>query len=101
MSDVKKDLDRSNNYCVRKFLNDDKSSSTGFAIAYHGSVDWSSSNLDKQTFLQIGDCHQIIKLHRSESDTFEDFIDKMKKLKDVVNDFIVYLEKEKRLNDKN
>lgn len=40
----------------------------------------------------ISDCHSTIRLHKSEYDTEMEFIEKMKKLRGAIDNFIEYLE---------
>lgn len=81
-------------YCKREWLNLQDSPSTGSVVAYDGIVkDWEGEY--RSTFLQIGDCFGKVKLHKASYDTMEDFIEKMKKLRTIIDEFIDHLEETK------
>lgn len=46
-------------------------------------------------FVSISDCYQSARLHLTEDDTIEDFILKLKKLRNGLSDFIDHLERNK------
>lgn len=81
-------------YCKRKWLNAVESPSTGSVVAYDGMVKDSGGEY-RSTFLQIGDCYGKVKLHKASYDTMDDFIEKMKKLRTTIDEFIAHLEKYK------
>ena len=78
-------------YNKRTGLNKPGSPSTGNVVAFDGVTAWKGVNV-KDTFLSISDCNNSIRLHRIDDDSTEDFIDKMKLLKDEIEQFIGYLE---------
>ncbi|WP_337941445.1 hypothetical protein [Parabacteroides sp.] len=78
-------------YNKRTWLNKPGSPSTGNVVAFDGVTAWKGVNV-KDTFLSISDCNNSIRLHRIDDDSTEDFIDKMKLLKDEIEQFIGYLE---------
>jgi hypothetical protein len=79
-------------YSNRKFLNPEGHPSTGSVVAYHGEAPWKKGKKrDILTILEISDCHNKIRLHRAEVDTLDEFIVKMEKLRDVIDDFVVHL----------
>lgn len=49
----------------------------------------------RNTFLQISDCSWSIRLHEKEYDSIDDFIDKIKLLRDEIDKFATYLEQNK------
>lgn len=78
-------------YNKRTWLNRDGSIAAGNVIAFDGVISrW--GNKERNTFLQISDCQKSIKLHMTEDDTLEHFIDKMKLLKEEISLFIYHLE---------
>lgn len=82
-------------YCRRVWLNEENSPSTGSAVAFDGFVrddkeEWRS------TFLEISDCYGKARLHKASYDAMEDSINKMKILRNEIDSFIDYLEKEER-----
>lgn len=78
-------------YSKRTWLNSKNSSSTGSVVAFDGEVEWSDGSM-RSTFLQISDCHNIIKLHQADYDKPKDFIVKMKLLRNEIDLFIKHLE---------
>ena len=78
-------------YNKRTWLNKDTSPSMGSVVAFDDRELW-KGKMFGETFLSIGDCHYRIKLHKTEDDSIEDFIDKMKILKEEIELFIKYLE---------
>ena len=81
-----------NKYCKREWLNSDLNPSTGSVVAYHGDAFWNKDDeQDIMTFLELADCHDKIRLHKTDYDKMEDFIKKMEKLRNVIDDFIIHL----------
>ena len=82
------------NYSVRKWLNEEGSSSTGSVVAFKGKANWGFKDEPASTsFLEVADCTQKVRLHQSRYDSNKDFLNKMIKLKVVLDDFIEHLEK--------
>jgi 6-pyruvoyl-tetrahydropterin synthase len=48
--------------------------------------------------VKIADCHYKVKLHRGYEDTEEDFINKIEKMKNILEDYLSHL-KQKYIND--
>lgn len=86
-------MERKIGYNKRIWLNDELSPSTGNVIAFDGVIHWKGEPI-RRTFLQISDCNNSIRLHCTEDDTDQDFINKMIKLRDVIDGFIQYLKGE-------
>lgn len=79
-------------YSNRQWLNPNAHSSTGAVVAYHGESPWDKEGKPElMTILEISDCHNKVRLHRSEKDTMEEFIIKMETLQSVVQGFIHHL----------
>jgi hypothetical protein len=78
-------------YNKRVWLNKDDSSSTGNVVAFDGEVTWRDEKI-RSVFLSVSDCNVSARLHKTEDDSVEDFIDKMKMLKSEIELFIDYLE---------
>lgn len=78
-------------YNKRTWLNKPGSPSTGNVVAFDGITAWKGVNI-RDTFLSISDCNNSIRLHKIDDDSTEDFIDKMKLLKNEIEQFIGYLE---------
>lgn len=88
------------NYVKREWLNSDMSFSTGSVVSYHGKnsdpyIDYQEEPTETHImWLEIADCKDKIKLHRAYKDTPKEFIEKMKKLRKHIDDFITFLEEE-------
>lgn len=82
---------QSNMYNKRTWLNKPDSPSTGNVVAFDGVTAWKGGNV-RNTFLSISDCNNSIRLHKIDDDSTEDFIDKMKLLRDDIEHFIGCLE---------
>jgi hypothetical protein len=78
-------------YNKRIWLNKEASSATGNMVAFDGEVYWKEERI-RSTFLSISDCNNSIRLHPMDGDTIEDFVNKMKLLKNEIDAFINYLE---------
>ena len=81
-------------YNKRTWLNKESSPSTGNVICFDGCTTWHGEKM-RNTFLQISDCNWSIRLHKIEDDSIDDFIDKIKLLRDEIDKFAMYLEQNK------
>lgn len=81
-------------YCVRKWLNRNESPSTGEIVVFDGMVKDEDGEY-RTTFCQIGDCFGKVKLHKADYDSMDDFIEKMKLMRDVIDRFVEHLEENK------
>lgn len=82
-----------NVYTKRKWLNNNKSASTGSIVVFDGDMTWrKGENIERFTFVEFADCHGKIRLHCAEEDTIEEFIEKVKMISNVMNDFVKHLE---------
>ena len=79
-------------YNKRTWLNKENSASTGNVVAFEGDVLYKGEKIHS-AFLSISDCNVSARLHKTDEDTLQDFIDKMKVLKSEVELFISHLEK--------
>ena len=80
-------------YNKRTWLNKEDSPSLGSVIAFDGEVKY-SEGAERTTFLAVSDCRFTIKIIKN-TETIEDFIDKMKLLKSEIELFINHLEQAK------
>ncbi|PKQ69375.1 hypothetical protein BZG01_00105 [Labilibaculum manganireducens] len=81
-------------YNSRTWLNPTNSDSTGSVVAFDGEVtDLDTGKKYPQTFLELADCRNKVRLHLTSDDTKELFIEKMKQLNYEINLFINHLEK--------
>jgi len=79
-------------YSKREWLNKPESRSTGSVVAFDGYVDYGDGNgLERTMFLEIADCHCKTKLHKTNYDTVDDFIQKIELLQENIEQFINYL----------
>lgn len=79
-------------YNKRTWLNKDNSPSTGNVVAFEGEVLWKGEKIQSM-FLSVSDCNVSARLHKTDEDTPQDFIDKMKLLRNEIDLFICHLEK--------
>ncbi|NIU01224.1 MAG: hypothetical protein GWN01_09930 [Nitrosopumilaceae archaeon] len=80
-------------YNKRTWLNADTCDSTGSIVAFDGKVtDLDNKNEYTQRFLEIADCRNKVRLHKTSDDSDEDFLNKMKLLKNEIEQFINHLE---------
>lgn len=81
-------------YNKRTWLNKEDSPSTGNIVAFDGVVTWHNEKI-RSVFLSVSDCSVSARLHKTDDDTINDFIDKMKLLESEVSEFIKHLEMNK------
>lgn len=79
-----------NLYNKRTWLNKDSSPSLGSVVAFDGEVEYSDAT-ERTTFIAVSDCSKTIKIIKN-SESIEDFIDKINLLKTEIELFINYLE---------
>lgn len=79
-------------FSKRVWLNSDLSPSTGAAVAFCGPTKWNKGDEERVTFFEISDCHCKVRLHKTYSDTTEDFVEKIRKLSSLASDFADFLE---------
>lgn len=77
-------------YSQRVWLNKPESRSTGSVVAFDGYIEYSDGPKN-HTFLEVADCHCKVSLHKTHSDTKEDFLEKMELLHKTIGDFITHL----------
>lgn len=78
-------------YNKRVWLNKEDSPSLGNIVTFDGIIKYSDGN-ERTTFLALSDCRFTVKIIKN-TESIEDFIDKMKLLKNEIDSFIEYLEK--------
>ena len=81
-------------YNKRTWLNKESSPSTGNVVAFDGLNTWKGEKI-RNTFLSVSDCYSTIRLHPTEDENMDDFINKLEVLKNDITEFIEYLEKNK------
>jgi hypothetical protein len=80
-----------NVYNKRTWLNKNNSPSLGSIVAFDGEVVYSDVT-ERTTFLAISDCSKTIKIIKN-TESIEDYIEKLKLLKTEIELFILHLEK--------
>ncbi len=81
-------------YNKRTWLNKSDSPSTGNVVAFDGLTTWKGEKI-RNTFLSVSDCYSTIRLHPTDDENIDDFINKLEVLKNDITEFIEYLEKNK------
>lgn len=87
-------MKKTKNYVVRKWLNKKDSAYTGSVVAFYGQSPFDKKDKTHAS-LEIADCRNKILLHSGRFGSDRDltsFIKKMKKLRDVIDDYISFLE---------
>ena len=79
-------------YNKRTWLNKLTSSSTSSIVTFDGDVDYEDKTY-RDTFVKISDCKCSITLHKKNTESIEDFVDKLKLLKSELTQFINHLKK--------
>ena len=79
-------------YNKRTWLNKDKSPSTGNVVAFEGETLYRGESIHN-IFLSISDCSVSARLHKTDEDSIQDFVDKMKLLEKEIHKFVKHLEK--------
>lgn len=83
---------RKTNYNKRTWLNSEDSDSTGSLVCFDGTVTTKKDESLDWAFLEISDCRNKVRLHRTEDDSKDDFLRKLKTIKREVSEFINFLE---------
>lgn len=81
-------------YNKRIWLNGKDSPYTGNLVCFDGNIT-RNGNTARNMFVSISDCYQSVRIHLTEDDTIEDFIQKLKVLRDGISNFINHLENNK------
>lgn len=76
-------MKRSGHYKTQTWLNPVDSSSTGSIVCYDGDIEY-TEGLSYCTFVEIADCHSKVRLHRSHTDSHEDFVEKVDSMIDAL-----------------
>jgi hypothetical protein len=75
---------------IKKTWLSEKSDSTSSVVAYCGKVKYRGKMTD-DAFIEIADCRHKINLHITPDETKEDFINKIKLLRNEIEEFINHL----------
>lgn len=82
---------RNTKFVKKVWLNKEDSPSTGNIVAYDGMVYNIDNTFVPTTFFRVSDCHVSANIHKAVYDTDEEFIEKMQKIRNTLNEFIAYL----------
>lgn len=77
-------------YNTRAWLNSDDSPSTGSIVCFSGLTKY-SDGIDTNCFIEMADCHQKARIHKTFSDTMEDWILKVETLHKNIENYLTYL----------
>lgn len=72
-------------------LNGKNSPSTGSCTAFYGKSPWKEFK-GNYMFFEVADCSSKVRLHNSQIDSKKDFIAKMKRLRNELDNFIDFLD---------
>jgi len=85
-------------YNDRLWLNDERISSTGSIVCYSGESSWKKPNSEEPEhtrFVEIADCHSKVRIHQSDLESLQEYIDKIREMKKALERYIQRLEVEK------
>lgn len=77
-------------YNKRQWLNSGDSPSTGNIVCFDGDTTH-NGNVARNIFVSISDCYNSARLHMTEDDSVEDFVEKITLLRDELTNFINHL----------
>lgn len=77
-------------YNKRLWLNSEDSPSTGNIVCFDGDTTH-NGNVVRNIFVSISDCYNSARLHMTEDDSVEDFVEKITLLRDELTNFINHL----------
>lgn len=78
-------------YNRRIWLNSESSRSTGSLVCFDGKTEF-SDGVDRDSFIEIADCHGKVRLHKSSDDSISDFIQKLSTMRNEIDFFINHLQ---------
>jgi len=81
----------SSKYCKKEFLTDEHESSTSTVVSWHGDIEWSKNNSGNISFLEISNCYERARLHRTYEMTMQEWIDQVQRLYDHISDYLTFL----------
>ena len=80
-------------YNKRQWLNSEDSPSTGNIVCFDRDTTH-NGNVARNIFVSISDCYNSARLHMTEDDSVEDFVEKITLLRDELTNFINHLNKQ-------
>lgn len=82
-------------YTERQWLNKPGSHSTGSIAVFDGPHSWGERKDVWTSWIEVKDCYGGIRLHMAYDDSRDDFIDKVKTMRDVLDRFLTHLQASK------
>lgn len=78
-------------YTSRTFLGKEGTASTSNVVFYSGPPAWKSDNPEQHVqFVSISDCHQSVRLHRTDQESMEDWLNKLRVLRAQLDAYITF-----------
>ncbi len=81
-------------YCKKEFLTDSPEPSTSSVVSFCGNVQWGKKDKPEPlSFLEISNCHEKARLHRTYQMTKQEWINQVTRLRDHINEYLNFLNK--------
>lgn len=77
-------------YNTRTWLNPSDSSSTRGIVCFDG-ITTRQNKEEHNMFIEVVSCHNKVRLHKCNYDSTEDFIEKLRKMRNELDKFIIHL----------
>lgn len=72
------------------WLNSDNSRSTGSMVCFDGKTEF-SDGVGRDSFIEFADCHNKVRLHKTDDDSVTEFILKLTTMRNEIDTFIHHL----------
>lgn len=82
-------------YVTREWLNPDMSDLTGSIVCFDGRVIDFEGKEFPEIFVEIADCHRKVRIHKTSDSTDDEFLFKLRNLRNEITKFITHLENKK------
>lgn len=80
-------------YCKKEFLTDSPEPSTSTVVSFSGDIQYGCSETPELvSFLEISSCNSKIRLHRKHEQTFQEWVEELRRLRDHINDYLNFFE---------
>jgi|LakMenEpi03Aug12_release.lakeMendotaPanAssembly.Ray.scaffolds.fasta_scaffold879730_2 hypothetical protein len=80
-------------YNKRVWLNPEDSHFTGSVVFHDGVVSNQGRPAERYTFMEVASCHAKVRIHTDLNFTLNEYIDKLKLMRDEIDKFIEHLER--------
>lgn len=85
---MSKTYSKKTHFKSQTFLNSKDSPSTGSIVCYDGDIEYcDEEGMQPCCFVEIADCHNKVRLHKTHTDTYLDFTNKLDTLINVLTEF--------------